>query len=76
MIDLSKIPVVSDEEAEQCDALICIPASWDAGPFAATNVRGTCSVCGIAVQHRPHAPKRPTRLCLPCAMEMGQAPRH
>lgn len=68
-----KIEVVSEEEAEECDAVICMPADTPS-PFE-DNMVGRCSVCSREVIYRPHAPKRPPKICLPCFMEVeGQEP--
>jgi hypothetical protein len=62
---LEQIQVVSDEEAEQADMVICLP---DSGPrYFADDVRATCAICGIPIRHRPHVPKRPPKVCINCA---------
>jgi len=67
------IEVVSDEEAEEADFIVCGspgPTPW------LDNVETTCGDCGSAVIHRPHAPKRPRKVCVACAllrMEGGTA---
>ena len=58
-----KIPVVSDDEAEQCDYLVCMP--FGPSPFD-DNLKGVCCKCGIDVMYRWHAPRKPKRICLEC----------
>jgi hypothetical protein len=62
------INVVSDEEAEQADFVVCMPAGAPT-PFD-DNETGTCCECGIAVIFRPYNPKRPPRICLQCAIKL------
>ncbi len=65
---LKKINVVSDEEAEQADMVICLP---DDGPrYFTDDVTSVCAECGIVIRHRPHVPKRPKKVCIHCALRM------
>jgi hypothetical protein len=65
---LENVTVVSDEEAEEVEMVICMP---DIGPrYFADDVRATCAVCGIPIRHRPHVPKRPPKVCLACAQQL------
>lgn len=66
---LDKVKVVSDVEAEEAGVMVCVPADW-ATPFT-DNELGVCSKCGCAVQFRPHAPKKPPRLCVTCMLKMS-----
>jgi len=65
---LPPIPVVSDEKAEACDFLICV--RWGTSSPFPDNLKGTCSHCGIDVQYRWHAPRKPKRLCLDCFLKL------
>lgn len=59
------IQVISDEKAEQCDYLVCTPL----GPSSFDdNLKGICCKCGIAVMYRWHAPRKPKRICMECAI--------
>ena len=58
------IEIVSEEEAEKADFVVCVRANQKT-PFD-DNETGVCSKCGEAVQFRPHAPKTPPRLCMEC----------
>lgn len=59
-----RIEVVSQEEAENCDYIICAPVGTDT-PFI-DNVFDVCCKCGTMVFLRPHSPKKPLRVCLKC----------
>lgn len=59
--------VVSNEEAEQADYVVCAPAEWET-PFA-DNEAGVCGDCGRAIQFRPHVPKRPPKICVQCCFD-------
>jgi len=66
------IKIVSDEEAEQCDFLVCTRADVPS-PFD-DNLTGFCSDCGTKVQFRWHAPRKPKRICMECMMLREQKP--
>jgi hypothetical protein len=57
------IPVVSDDEAETCDYLVCAP--WGPSPFP-DNFKGVCAHCGIEIMYRWHSPRKPKRICIDC----------
>lgn len=59
-----KIEVVSIEEAEKAGAVAC--AFADQPRFFTDDVETNCADCQKAIIHRPHAPKAPTKLCVPC----------
>jgi len=61
-----KFEVQSQEDAEQCYAVVCMLAPEGRPLLMADNVFGTCSDCGRRVQHRPHIPRRPKLLCIEC----------
>lgn len=61
-----EIPVVSDEKAEECDYLICMP--WDDNSPFPDNLKGICCSCGVELMYRWHAPRKPKRICLVCAV--------
>lgn len=71
---LKKIKVVSDEEAEEADFMVCMPADTPT-PFT-DNLHGFCCECGIKVMYRWHAPRKPKRICFRCMtkrLEKGNA---
>jgi len=47
--------------------IVCMPADQPT-PYT-DNVRGTCTFCGSAVQHRPHMPAGCRLCCLKCFAE-------
>lgn len=59
-----KINVVSDEECEQADAVVCAHATIPL--YFRDNVTGPCADCGDLLQWRPHAPKKPPKVCMRC----------
>jgi hypothetical protein len=65
---MQHVDVVSDEEAEQADMVICLP---DAGPrYFTDDLTATCAECGVVIRHRPHVPKRPRKVCIHCALRL------
>ena len=66
-----EIPVVSDEEAEACDCVVC--ATADTPTPWADNVHTTCTMCTAPIIHRPHAPQRPIKICIPCMIALSEA---
>jgi hypothetical protein len=62
------IDIVSGEEAEQADIAVCVLATVKT-PFT-DNLIGVCSDCGREVQHRPHLPKAPRKICMDCAAKL------
>lgn len=64
------VHVVTADEAETADAVVCLRKEDDPGVFD-DNLTGLCNDCGSEVVYRPSAPKTPIRICLKCAMERG-----
>lgn len=65
--DGAKFKVMSEEEAEQADFVICQPIDLDTPLLFQDNIITRCGDCDRDIQHRPHAPRRPLKLCLICA---------
>jgi hypothetical protein len=65
---LPPIKVVSQEEAEQSDMVICCPIG--SPRYFDDDVETTCAECGTGIFHRPHVPKRPKKVCLDCAVKL------
>jgi hypothetical protein len=61
------VTIVPDEEAENCEYLVCMP--WGPSPFT-DNFKGVCSRCGVAVMYRWHAPRKPKRICMECLVKL------
>ena len=56
--------VVDEAGAESADFVVCQPAApW---LLHDDNLTGPCVDCGVQLQWRPHAPKKPPRLCRKC----------
>lgn len=62
----NKMFVGSQDEAEECEYVVCVPAT-DPLHFP-DNVVATCCQCSVAIQHRPHIPKTPKLICLECVL--------
>lgn len=63
---------MSPTEAERADLVIC------GGPpaeFPDEDVLAWCADCGTAIVHRPHAPRAPVKVCVPCGWARLQRPR-
>jgi hypothetical protein len=67
--DLPAIEVIPDEEAETVDFLVCAPVPPSGKLLLADNFVGTCCSCGTQVQYRWHAPRRPKKICMSCAIK-------
>ena len=59
--------LVEQNEAEQADFVCCVKKVNDPGTFS-DNLEGTCSICGETVVFRPHAPQKPPKICMECAI--------
>lgn len=60
------IQIVSDEEAEKADFVVCALL----GPTEfADNQTGVCQDCGCAIMFRPYVPKAPAKICLACMLD-------
>ncbi|MGH2585063.1 MAG: hypothetical protein ACRDJE_09120 [Dehalococcoidia bacterium] len=60
------IEVVSDQEAEEADYVICCTIGMPR--YFSDDVETTCAICGAGIFHRPHAPKKPAKICERCAL--------
>jgi hypothetical protein len=66
-----KILVVSPEEAEKCEYLICVRTTVPA--YFPDDLIGECCSCQQPVRYRPTSPKAPPRICMECALEQMEA---
>ena len=65
---LMKVAQVKSAEAcEEVDLVLCVDATTPA--LFDDDVIAPCADCGRSVRHRPHAPKRPPKVCLPCGLK-------
>ncbi len=61
------IILVSDDEAEKGDLLLCMP-----GPkslYGIPSVMGSCAFCKQTIHWSKLSPKKPTRVCYECAVK-------
>lgn len=63
-----KIPIVSNEEAEKCDLVVCVRKTSPVARVFDDNEEGPCCKCGETVVWRPYMPKKPPRICMECAL--------
>jgi hypothetical protein len=69
-----EVTVASEEECEEVAFVVCVPASTPGItsliPGLEPDVLTACSRCEIPIRHRPHAPKKPRKVCMKCAVEL------
>jgi hypothetical protein len=70
-IEQMGVKIVSDEEAEGAGAVLCLRIG-DYTPFI-DNVETNCAFCGTAIFHRPSAPVKPPKVCMPCVVDRAPA---
>jgi hypothetical protein len=58
------VEVKTEDEGEEADYFVCIPVT-DPLSFP-DNVVDVCCKCGAAIQHRPHFPVTPRKVCWSC----------
>jgi hypothetical protein len=63
-----RIEVIPKERAEEATYAICAPADWPAR--FDDDEFGTCIACGKSIRFRPHCPRKPSKLCVPCAYDL------
>ena len=65
-----KINIISEEEAEEVDCVVCLRISElpDGKPYFTDDIRTNCAGCSAPILHRPHAPKKPPKVCASCAL--------
>lgn len=64
------ITIVSEMDAEECDLVICVSGQRF---YFRDNIFTVCADCGGAIQHRPHVPKKPPKVCMGCASKRMKA---
>lgn len=67
------IKVVSSEEAEQADFVVCMREGEGDDRAFIDNVHGVCAECNHAIYFRPYSPKKPPHICLQCALARVEA---
>jgi hypothetical protein len=63
--------LVSDEEAEQCDYVVCVRVGTPS--HFTDDETGVCAHCGHAIFWRPSMPKRPPKICIQCMLDIERA---
>jgi len=53
-----------DGNGEHADVVVCVRLTSPL--LMPDNVIDICSQCGEAIQHRPHVPKQPRKMCWEC----------
>lgn len=61
-----KITVTSNEEAEEAGFVVCGPSK-----HFPDDVETLCFLCQTKIVHRPHAPRRPPKICMQCLILMN-----
>lgn len=67
---LSKVKIVSQEEAEESDMVVCCTIGMTR--YFTDDIETVCAECGTGIFHRPHAPKKPRKVCINCAADMAE----
>lgn len=61
------IKVVSTDEAEKADYVVCCRLGRPT--IFSDNEYGACSHCGHVIFFRPHVPKQPPKICIECCLD-------
>jgi len=67
---LPPIKVVSEEEAEEAELVVCCTIGMTR--YFDNDVETVCAQCGTGIFHRPHAPRKPKKVCLNCAAMLSE----
>jgi hypothetical protein len=59
-----------DDSGDLADILVC--ARLTQPLLMPDNLIDICSGCGEAIQHRPHVPKRPRKMCMECVAPLAK----
>jgi hypothetical protein len=59
----------SDGNGEHADMVVC--RRLTSPLLMPDNLIDLCAKCGEAIQHRPHVPKRPPKVCLECVSPLA-----
>jgi len=63
------IDIVSNEEAEKADFVVCLRIGM---PSSFTdNEYGKCAHCGHGIFFRPYMPKKPAKICVQCLNDLA-----
>ncbi len=64
------VTVVSEEEAEKVEFVVCVPEGMEQERFKKDNIYTRCFMCGARITHRPYAPKTPPKICPDCFLSL------
>lgn len=62
--------IVSPEEAEEADFVVCMRVGDGNEGLFPDNVRARCAECGYTIYFRPHNPTKPPKICMQCAIAL------
>jgi hypothetical protein len=62
-----------DADAEKAEFFVCARDRGQRDKVFADNQSGICAHCGHPIYFRPYAPKRPTKICIECAVDLARA---
>jgi hypothetical protein len=62
--------IVDMDEAEEAEWVMCIRKADDEVKFP-DNLEGKCTICSEVVIFRPNIPKKPSLICIQCALEQA-----
>jgi hypothetical protein len=65
----NSVEIDDDGNGEHADAVVCVRLTQPL--IMPDNVIGLCAECGEAIQHRPHVPKQPRKICMECALPLA-----
>lgn len=67
------INIVSNEEAEQADFVVCCTVDMPSEQPEWRKTYGSCAMCGTGIYWNwTSAPKRPPKICIQCASERAK----
>jgi hypothetical protein len=62
----NRVEIVDDDEAEAAHYVVC--GRLTTPLLMPDNLIDLCLKCGEAIQHRPHTPRAPPKICVECAL--------
>lgn len=70
------VHVVSDEECEKVDCVICVPFVEAVGSDTIPQMESYCMDCGVQVARDARGPKKPPSLCWRCMLKRPKPDEH
>jgi hypothetical protein len=65
----NSIEIDNDGNGEHADMVVC--RRLTSPLLMPGNLIDLCSKCGEAIQHRPHVPKKPRKICMECVLPLA-----